>query len=165
MNITISGILSLLIIFSVKIIENMLDATKIIMLQRGRHVISGMILFVGLMISYTITKKIVSSGSEVLIVAAAGGGIGYTLAGFVGDRFFHSPSIEPIMNENREAIKATNSFLTEQHIKHLTVDVYDKDMAEKTPAILAFPKTKAKQQNIEKYLKDSDSKFGHMVIG
>ena len=158
-------ILSLVLIFLVKILENMLDATKILLLQKGKHVLSGLVLIVGVIINYTIMKKIVSSGSEVMIVAAVGAGIGYMIAGYLGERFLHSSHIEIVMTDDRAAIGEINDFLTQKHIRHIVTETYNKDMSGTSPTIMAFPDTKTKHQEIAKFLNDSSSKLRHVVIG
>ena len=165
MHILFQVVMPLVLIFAVKVLENMLDATKILCLQKGKHVLSGVVLTVVILINYTIMKKIVSSDTEVMIVAAVGAGIGYTIAGYLGERFLHSSQIEIIMTDNSEAISEINDFLSQQHIRHIVTETYNKDMSATSPTIMAFPDTKAKHRAIVRFLNDSNAKLRHVVIG
>ena len=165
MSIVLATILSFGGIFLLKVLENMLDAAKIIFLQKNRYIFSGLALMVAVLINYYVMRTIVASdGFLVMIVAAVAAGIGYVLAGLVGNRFFHQSYINVIMCDDMDAIQEIHSFLSEHHIKHKVEDTYNKDLTRKTLTITAFPDTQVKNCMIKDFIKNSPTKFGHVVI-
>ena len=165
MQFVLATILPLSGIFAIKVLENMLDATKIIFLQKNRHILSGCALFVAVLINYYVMKIIVSSeGPAVMITAAAAAGCGYMLAGKISTRFLHGVYVNIIMSDDIDAIKEIHQFLTEKHIKHKVEDTYNKDLTKKTLSITAYPNTQAKNQMIKNFIKSSPTKFGYVVV-
>ena len=165
MQFVLATILPLVGIFAIKVLENMLDATKIIFLQKNRHVLSGCVLFVAVLINYYVMKIIVSSeGIAVMVTAAAAAGCGYMLAGKISARFLHGVYINIIFSDDLDAIREIHYFLTEQHIKHKVEDTYNKDLTRKTLSVTAYPNTQAKNKMIKDFIKNSPTKFGHVVV-
>ena len=165
MNTVLMMVLQLGMIFGLKVIENMLDATKIILIQKNRYVFSGLALFVAVLINYYVMRIIVASeGSAVMVTAAAAAGIGYMVAGKVSDRFLHGTYIEIIRCDDVEAIKEIHRFLTKKSIKHDVLDSYNKDLDVKTRVIYASPRTKAEQRMIKEFIEQSTTKFNHVII-
>lgn len=152
-------------IFLLKVSENMFDAMKIMFLQRKRFILSGCVLFLAALINYYVMRIIVSSdGFLAMITAAAAASTGYIIAGNIGDVFAHEIYIHIIMCADIDAIQEIHNFLTKEHIKHVVEETYDKDLVEKTLTIMAFPKTRGGNRRINDFIKNSPSKFGHVIV-
>ena len=165
MHFILATILPLAGIFAIKVLENMLDATKIILLQKSKHVLSGCMLFFAVLINYYVMRIIVSSeGPAVMVTAAAAAGSGYMLAGKISTHFLRGVYINIIMSDDIDAIKEMHQFLTEKHIKHKVEDTYNKDLTKKTLSITAYPNTQAKNKMIKDFVKNSQTKFGYVVV-
>ena len=162
----ISGVLLLVTVFALKVLENILDGTRILLIQKHKDLIAGFVVFIMLLINLGVVKIIAqSSDNLVLIVAAAAAGIGYILAGKIGSRFFHGTYIEIIRcGDNEEAIREIHNFLSENRVKHDVFDAYNKGMTKKIKVIYASPKTEAEKHMIDKFIADNPVKFNHVIV-
>ena len=162
----ISPIISTLcIIFIGKVVENMLDATKIIFLQKNRIVLSGIAVTAACEINYHITRLIVSpDGDLVLHIAAVAAGLGFIIAGFLKVRNVSNPYFEIIRSQHIEKIQEAHKFLTEEHIKHDVLLCMNKDLTSTGYVIYASPSSPKEKVKIAEFVKQSESKFNHTVI-
>lgn len=161
-------ILTLCIIFIGKVFENMLDATKIIFLQKNRILLSGIVVTAMCEINYHITRLIVSpDGGPVLHIAAVAAGLGFIIAGLIKVRHVSNPYFEIIRSQHEEKIKAAHEFLVKEHIKHDVLLCMNKDFTGTCYVIYASPSTPKEKVKIAEFVKkqnENDNKYNHTVI-
>ncbi len=158
-------ILSLCAIFVVKVVENILDATKIILLQKSRIVLSGIAVTLVAEISYHITRLIVNADGDITLhVAAIAAGIGYILAGAIKVRHVSNPYFEIIRSKDMDEIKEAHAFLDNEHIKHDVIVCMNRELTGTCYVIYASPSSPKEKVKIAEFVKQSNIKFNHTVI-
>lgn len=154
-----------IIIFLLKVLDNIFDASRVILLQKNHSILAGVCLSCSAFLNYYVIKIIAKSdGLGTMTVAAIAAGVGCCLAGVIGTRFLHGNYVDVIMSDDIEAIKEIHGFLTEEHIKHKVEETYNKDLTEKTLTITAFSDTLAKNRKLKKFIENSEKKFGHIIL-
>ena len=145
----------------------MFDATKIIFLQKNRILLSGIAVTLACEINYHITRRIVSpDGDLVLHVAAVAAGLGFIIAGLIKVKYISNPYFEIFRSQHMEEIKEAHEFLLQEHIKHDVMPCMNKDLtAMDCFVIYASPSTPGEKAKIAKFIKQSESKFNHTVVG
>ena len=85
------GVIFFAILFVAKVIDKALSTAKTILIQRSRWIIAGVIVMLSDVIYFWVAKNIVSAESNLMIVIVSiAGGIGCSLACFMGERFSKS---------------------------------------------------------------------------
>lgn len=154
-----------IIIFLLKVLDNIFDASRVILLQKNHSLLAGCCLSCSAFLNYYVIKIIAKSdGLGTMTVAAVAAGVGCCLAGVLGTKFLHGNFVDVIMSDDIDAIKEIHEFLTSEHIKHKVEETYNKDLTEKTLTITAFSSTLAKNRKLKAFIKNSEKKFGHIFL-
>ena len=116
-------------------------------------------------IYFWVTKNIVSAESNLMIVIVSiAGGIGCSLACFMGERFSKSRTyVNVIMSDNLRAMQGLRDFLAEHHITNVASDSYTLDWNQKTITITAYPENKSEIRLIRDYIENSELKFKQVI--
>ena len=159
------GVIFFAILFVAKVIDNALSTAKTILIQRSRWIIAGVIVMLSDVIYFWVTKNIVSAESNLMIVIVSiAGGIGCSLACFMGERFSKSRTyVNVIMSDNLRAIQGLRDFLAEHHITNVASDSYTLDWNQKTITITAYPENKSEIRLIRDYIENSELKFKQVI--
>ena len=159
------GVIFFAILFVAKVIDNALSTAKTILIQRSRWIIAGVIVMLSDVIYFWVTKNIVSAESNLMIVIVSiAGGIGCSLACFMGERFSKSRTyVNVIMSDNLRAMQGLRDFLAEQHITNVASDSYTLDWNQKTITITAYPENKSEIRLIRDYIENSELKFKQVI--
>ena len=159
------GVIFFAILFVAKVIDNALSTAKTILIQRSRWIIAGVIVMLSDVIYFWVTKNIVSAESNLMIVIVSiAGGIGCSLACFMGERFSKSRTyVNVIMSDNLRAMQGLRDFLAEHHITNVASDSYTLDWNQKTITITAYPENKSEIRLIRDYIENSELKFKHVI--
>lgn len=163
MEITLTFILNLSIIFLVKVLDNVLSTSKTILIQKNKSFLAGLSVVISQIIFYKLIDA-VSNGSELTIyVIAIASGLGTQLAMLISNRFSKDRLyVNIIMCDNKEEMKELRDFLKENKITNLTTDGYTKDW-QKTLAITAYAETKKQSKLLDKYIASSNVKFKRII--
>lgn len=139
------SIIYLEILFIAKVIDNAINTTKTIMIQRSRWVLAGIAVILSDFIYFWIMRNVVTSDHILtMLIVAVAGGVGCSLACFMNDKLSKDRTyVNVIMSDNLEAMKNLRDFLAEYHITNVTADSYTLDWNTKTITITAYPETKA----------------------
>ena len=159
------GVIFFAILFVAKVIDNALSTAKTILIQRSRWIIAGVIVMLSDVIYFWVTKNIVSAESNLMIVIVSiAGGIGCSLACFMGERFSKSRTyVNVIMSDNLRAMQGLRGFLAEHHITNVASDSYTLDWNQKTITITAYPENKSEIRLIRDYIENSELKFKQVI--
>ena len=159
------GVIFFAILFVAKVIDNALSTAKTILIQRSRWIIAGVIVMLSDVIYFWVTKNIVSAESNLMIVIVSiAGGIGCSLACFMGERFSKSRTyVNVIMSDNLRAMQGLRDFLAEHHITNVASDSYTLDWNQKTITITAYPENKSEIRLIRDYIEKSELKFKQVI--
>ena len=159
------GVIFFAILFVAKVIDNALSTAKTILIQRSRWIIAGVIVMLSDVIYFWVTKNVVSAESNLMIVIVSiAGGIGCSLACFMGERFSKSRTyVNVIMSDNLRAMQGLRDFLAEHHITNVASDSYTLDWNQKTITITAYPENKSEIRLIRDYIENSELKFKQVI--
>ena len=159
------SIIYLAALFIAKVIDNAINTTKTIMIQRSRWVLAGIAVILSDFIYFWIMRNVVTSDNMLtMLIVAVAGGVGCSLACFMNDKLSKDRTyVNVIMSDNLEAMKNLRDFLAEYHITNVTADSYTLDWDTKTITITAYPETKAESRLINEYIDKSQMKFKRVV--
>lgn len=163
MNITISFIINLVVIFVVKVLDNILSTSKTILVQKNKAFLAGLTVVISQIIFYKLIDA-VSEGSELTIyVIAIASGLGTLLAIWISNKFSKDRMyVNIIMCDNKKVMKELRDYLKDNKITNLTTDGYTKEW-KKTLAITAYAETREQSKLLDKYLKNSSVKFKRII--
>ena len=159
------SILYFFALFIAKVVDNALNTTKTIMVQRSRWILAGVAVVLSDFIYFWITKRVVSADNELaMLVVAVAGGVGCSLACFVNEKLSKDRTyVNVIMSDNLEAMQNFRDFLATHHITNVAADTYTLDWSKKTISITAYPETKEQSRLITEYIEHSPLNFKRVV--
>ena len=152
-------------LFIAKMIDNAINTTKTIMIQRSRWVLAGIAVVLSDFIYFWIMRNVVTSDSMLtMLIVAMASGVGCSLACLMNDKLSKERTyVNVIMSDNLEAMKNFRDFLAKHHITNVAADSYTLDWDTKTITITAYPETKAESRLINEYIANSPMKFKRVV--
>ena len=115
-------------------------------------------------IFYRLIDKVSAfDGDLALYIVAIASGVGTFLAVKISDKFSKERTfVNVILSDNREAMVELREFLKENHITNLATEGFTKGW-KKTIAITAYAETRQQSRLIDKYIKESDTKFKRII--
>ena len=157
-------IINLIVIFIIKVIDNILGTSKTILIQKNKSFIASITVVISQIIFYKLINVVDSSNGDVMIyVIAIASGIGTLLALCISNRFSKDRVfVNIILNDDKEVMMKFRDWLKDNKITNLTTDGYTKDW-KKTLAITAYAETKEQSKLIDEYIKNSDVKFKRII--
>ena len=157
-------ILELLLLFSLKAVDNLLSTGKQILIQRHKPILASLSVVLSQIIFYRLIDKVSAyNGDLALYIVAVASGVGTLLAVKISDKFSKERTfVNVILSDDREAMVDLREFLKEHHITNLATDGYTKDW-NKTIAITAYAETREQSRLIDQYIKDSSVKFKRII--
>lgn len=157
-------IANLIILFIIKIIDNVIQTGKTILVQKGKGVLAALTVIVSQVIFYKLIDAVSKSGDNITIyVIAIGSGFGTYLAIKINEKISKERTyVNVIMSDNKEAMIELRDYLKEHKITNIATDAYTKDW-EKTIAITAYTETKAENKLLDKYILESETKFKRVI--
>ena len=157
-------IINLLVVFVIKVIDNILGTGKTILIQKNKAFIASLTVVISQIIFYKLIDAVSDSGSEIMIyVIAIASGIGTLLALMISNKFSKDRTyVNIILNDNKEVMMEFRDWLKEHKITNLTTDGYTKDW-EKTLAITAYAETKEESKLIDEFINNSEYKFERII--
>lgn len=159
------GVIYLGLLFIAKVIDNGINTTKTIMIQRSRWVLAGTAVVLSDFIYFWIMRNVVTSENVLtMLVVALASGVGCSLACLLNDKLSKERTyVNVIMSDNIQAMKELRDFLAKHHITNVAADSYTLDWGTKTITITAYPETKEKSRLINEYIDKSPMKFKRVV--
>ena len=157
-------ILNVIVVFIVKIIDNILSTSKQILIQRNRAVLAAITVILSNIIFYKLINVVGSSSSDLYVyIIAFASGIGTLLALIISNKLSKDRTyVNIILNDDKEVMMEFRDWLKDNKITNLTTDGYTKDW-NKTLAITVYAETKEQSKLIDEYINGSNSKFKRII--
>lgn len=156
-------ILNVIIVFLIKVIDNMLATSKTLLIQKNKSFFASMTVIISQIIFYKLINVVGNDGNYMIYVIALASGIGTFLALKISECFSKDRTyVNVILSDNKDAMKKLRDFLKQNKITNLTTDAYTKDW-KKTIAITAYAETKAESRLIDSFISNSDNKFKRII--
>lgn len=153
------------IMFLAKVVDNILNTTKAIFIQRNKAIFAGISLALSTFIGYYITKIVVQSDGLVPnIVASIAAGVGCIVAVSISNKLSKDRLyVNVLMCDNIVAMQKLHNFLAEKHITNVVADTYTKDFKSKTITITAYCETKEQSRILDEYIASMNKKLKRVI--
>ena len=153
------------IMFLAKVVDNILNTTKAIFIQRNKAILAGISLALSTFIGYYITKIVVQSDGLVPnIVASIAAGVGCIVAVSLSNKLSKDRLyVNVLMCDNIVAMQKLHNFLAEKHITNVVTDTYTKDFKSKTITITAYCETKEQSKILDEYIASMNKKLKRVI--
>lgn len=162
--ITSAVVVNLIILFIVKVFDNMLATSKTILIQENRGILAALNVIVSQVIFYKLINAISSSGNDAaLYIVSLASGVGTYMALKINDKFSKDRVyVNILMSDNKEAMVGLREYLKDNKITNLATDGYTKDW-EKTIAVTAYAQTKEESKLLDRYINGCDIKIKRVI--
>ena len=153
-----------LLLFAVKILDNILGTGKTILIQKGKALLAAITVILSQVIFFKIISEIVSSDNDLKMwLVSIAGGVGTYLAIKINEKFSKDKVfVNNILSDDKEAMTELCEYLRENKIKNLVTDSYTKEWG-KTLAVTVFAETKKDSKLVDAFLKKTDKKYLRIV--
>ena len=156
-------IINIIIVFLIKVFDNMLGTSKTILIQKNRSILASLTVVISQIIFYKLIDAVSGDQEYMVYVIAIASGVGTLLALVISNKFSKERTyVNVILSDNREEMMLFRDFLKENKITNLTTDAYTKDW-KKTIAITAYAETKEQSKLIDHFINESDNKFKRII--
>ena len=147
--------------FLAKVVDNLLNTTKAIFIQRNKAILAGISLSLSTFIGYYITKIVVQSDGLVPnIVASVAAGVGCIVAVSISNKLSKDRLyVNVLMCDNIYAMRELHDMLSKKHITNVVTDTYTKDFKSKTITITAYCETKEQSRLLDEYITRTNKKL------
>ena len=151
--------------FLAKVVDNILNTTKAIFIQRNKAIFAGISLALSTFIGYYITKIVVrSDGLVPNIVASVAAGVGCIVAVSISNKLSKNRLyVNVLMCDNIIAMQKLHNFLAEKHITNVVTDTYTKDFKSKSITITAYCETKEQSRILDEYIASMNKKLKRVI--
>lgn len=157
-------LLNLIVLFVVKVIDNVLGTSKTILIQKNKAVLAALSVIISQIIFYKLIDAVSKSDNDLtMYVIAVASGVGTYLAVMLNNRFSKERVyVNVLLSDNKEAMIELRDYLKEHKITNLATDGYTKDW-NKTIAITVYAETKEQSKLLDKYIENSNVKFKRVI--
>ncbi len=151
--------------FLAKVVDNILNTTKAIFIQRNKAIFAGISLALSTFIGYYITKIVVrSDGLVPNIVASIAAGVGCIVAVSISNKLSKDRLyVNVLMCDNIVAMQKLHNFLAEKHITNVVTDTYTKDFKSKSITITVYCETKEQSRILDEYIASMNKKLKRVI--
>ena len=151
--------------FLAKVVDNILNTTKAIFIQRNKAIFAGISLALSTFIGYYITKIVVrSDGLVPNIVASVAAGVGCIVAVSISNKLSKDRLyVNVLMCDNIYAMRELHDMLSKKHITNVVTDTYTKDFKSKTITITAYCETKEQSKILDEYIASMNKKLKRVI--
>jgi len=156
-------IINLVVIFLVKVFDNVLSTSKTILVQKNKAFLAGLSVVISQIIFYKLIDAVSANGDLTMYVISIASGIGTILAVAISNRFSKERTyVNVLLCDDKKEMRKLRDFLKENHITNLATDGYTKEW-KKSIAITAYAETKAQSKLIDEYLDTLDVKIKRII--
>lgn len=149
----------------VKALDNVVLAFKSIATYKERKILSSVLVVISQLIFYLVIDKVISDNSlKSIVIVSIASGLGNYIAFEVNSKLKKAAKWTfVITSKNLNDIQNLCSYLAEHKIKYIANDGYTRK-GEHTINVMAFSKSKDESRLIEKFLKNTESKYLKEII-
>ena len=153
------------IMFLAKVVDNILNTTKAIFIQRNKAILAGISLSLSTFIGYYITKILFQSDGLVPnMVASVAAGVGCIVAVSISNKLSKDRLyVNVLMCDNIVAMQKLHNFLAEKHITNVVTDTYTKDFKSKTITITAYCAPNDQSRLLDQYIASKHKKLKRVI--
>ena len=156
-------IINMIVIFIIKVVDNILSTSKTILVQKNKAILASITVIISNIIFYKLVDAASSGGEIVIYIIALASGIGTFLAIRISNRFSKERVfVNIIMNDDKEIMKELRDFLKDNKITNLATIGFTKEWNQ-TLAIAAYAETKEQSKLIDNFIKESNVKFKRII--
>ena len=163
-------IITLFIIFLIKVIDNILSTSKTILVQKNKAFLAALSAIISSIIFYSLIDIVNNSdGDLTMYIISIASGVGTYVAIKFSDKFSKERTyVNVILSDNKkEMIKECQMVFKRMNVKenkitNLATDGYTKDW-KKTIAITAYTETKVESGLLDNYINNSNNKFKRII--
>lgn len=157
-------VFELLVLFVLKALDNLLSTEKQLLIQRQKPIIAALCVVLSQVIFYKLINEVSAfDGDLAIYIVAVASGAGTLLAVKISDRFSKDRIfLNVILSDDREAMVKLRNFLRDHHIINLAAEGFTKDW-NKTIAITAYAETREQSRLIDRYIRESSTKFKRII--
>ncbi len=157
-------IITLFIIFLIKVIDNILSTSKTILVQKNKAFLAALSAIISSIIFYSLIDIVNNSdGDLTMYIISIASGVGTYVAIKFSDKFSKERTyVNVILSDNKKEMIKLRDFLKENKITNLATDGYTKDW-KKTIAITAYTETKVESGLLDNYINNSNNKFKRII--
>lgn len=154
-----------IILSIIKVIDNILNTFKSIATYKEQKIISSILVVISQLIFYFVINQIIEDNTILaIVIVSVSSGIGNLIAFFINDKFKKDTKWTfVITSSNLSDIQNLCNYLVEHSIKYIANDGYTRK-GEHTINVIAFSKSKDESRLIEKFLKNTESKYLKEII-
>lgn len=157
---------SLIILFIIKIVDNIIMTAKTITTYKNKKILSTILVVISQLLFYLVVRQIASDNTMTpIIVASLASGIGTYIAFKFNDKLQKDILWTNIITcKDTEEITKLCDFLIDNKIKHIVNDSYTRQW-ERTYSVIIFSSTKEQSRLIDFYLDDKiDCKYLRQIL-
>lgn len=149
-----------ILLFFIKILDNIILTAKSILQYRGAKIVSSILVIVSQLLFYFLVSKVVEDDSIVtIVIVSVASGIGNLIAFPLLDKCKKDDKWQfHLTSSDKEDVLKLCDYLVENNIKYLANHGINRQGNE-TINIIAYSKTKDQSRLIEKYLAETKSKY------
>lgn len=157
-------VLGLVVLFVVKVFDNILNTTKSIMIQRNKPAMAGIVVVLSQIIYFTIVKKVVTQGSNVdIAVVSMAAGLGTFLAVKLGNKYSKDKLyVHIVMSDDKEGMIRFREYLVRNKVTSSTSIGYTLDW-EETLEVTVYAETKDVSKLVDRYIEEHDLKAKRII--
>ena len=157
-------VFELLLLFVLKALDNLLSTGKQLLIQRQKPIIAALCVVLSQVIFYKLINEVSAfDGDLAIYIVAVASGAGTLLAVKISDRFSKDRIfVNVILSDDTEAMVKLRNFLRDHHIINLAAEGFTKDW-NKTIAITAYAETREQSRLIDRYIRESSTKFKRII--
>lgn len=156
-------IISMVVIFIVKVIDNILSTSKMILVQKNKAFLASITVVISNIIFYKLISAANNSGDIAIYVISLASGIGTFLALIISNKFSKDRIyVNVIMNDDKKIMMELRDWLKDNKITNLATIGFTKDW-KKTLAITAYVETKEQSKLIDEFINESGVKFKRII--
>ena len=116
-------IINLVVLFFVKVIDNMLATSKTLLVQKNKALLASITVILSQIIFYKLIDAVSASGDLTMYVISLASGVGTFLALIISNKFSKERVfVNIIMNDDKQVMMEFRDWLKEHKITNLTTD-------------------------------------------
>lgn len=155
----------MVILFIVKIIDNIILTAKSITTYKNQEILSVILTIISQFMFYFVVKQILLDETILsIIIISLASGIGAYIAFKINNKFKKDILWMNILTcKSKEDITRLSDYLIENNIKYIVNDSYSRSW-ESTYSIIIFSNTKEQSRKIDKFLEETSVKYLRQII-
>lgn len=154
-----------ILLATIKIFDNIILTAKSIATYKEQKILSSILVIISQLIFYLVIDQVISDNTLLaIIIVSISSGIGNYIAFTINNKFKKAAKWTfVITSSNLNDIQKLCGYLADNKIKYIANDGYTRK-GEHTINVIAFSKSKDESRLIEKFLKNTESKYLKEII-